>query len=66
MSLLESLSLRLMKGSRYQEDVNEAHQGIGHVPEEAELVANMQIRFDKRIKIAKDAWKQQIAIMIAQ
>ncbi len=49
MSLLESLSLRLMEGSRYQEDVEEPHEGVGHVADKAELVVNMEIRFHERI-----------------
>ena len=49
MSLLESLSLGLMKGSRDQEDVEEAHEGVGHVADKAELVINMEIRFQERI-----------------
>jgi len=49
MSLLESLSLGLMEGSRYQEDVEEAHEGVGHVADEAELVVNMEIRFQECI-----------------
>jgi len=55
MCLLESLSLSLMERSRYQEDVEESHEGGGHVAEKAELVVNMEIRFQERIYIAKDA-----------
>ena len=58
MCLLESLSLSLMERSCYQEDVEEPHEGVDHVAEKAELVVNMEIRFQERIYIAKDAWKQ--------
>ena len=47
-----------MKRSRYQEDIEEPHKGEGHIAEKAELVVNMEIRFHKRIYIAKDAWEQ--------
>jgi hypothetical protein len=55
MCLFESFSLSLMERSRYQEDVEEPHEGEGHVAEKAELVVEMEIRFQERIHIAKDA-----------
>lgn len=49
MSFLEGLSLSPMEGSRYQEDVEEPHEGVGHVPDEAKLVVNMEVRFKECI-----------------
>ena len=49
MSFLEGLSLCPMEGPRYQEDVEEPHEGEGHVADEAEPVVNMEIRFQECI-----------------
>ena len=65
MSFLKCFSLIFVKSSSKQEDVEETHQVVDHVPDKSKTIIDHEICLRENIYVTKNARDQKVTIMIA-